>query len=93
MASDPFFKMLVEDVFTIDGRGTVATGKVERGTLRVGHTIAIRRQDAEERCVVTEIHVFQKTLEEASKGDHIGVLLRTPRAGVQRGDILSGAVF
>jgi|SoiMethySBSTD1v2_1073268.scaffolds.fasta_scaffold3120491_1 elongation factor Tu len=93
MASDPFFKMVVDDVFTIDGRGLVATGRVERGTLRVGDTIAIRRQDAEQLVVVAGIEIFQKTLQVASKGDSIGVLLGTPRAAVQRGDILSGAVF
>lgn len=94
MAVDPFFEMVVEDTFTIDGRGIVATGKVARGTLRVGNRIVIRRQDVEEQAVVAAIETFRKAVDVATVGDNVGVLFRRdPRGGVQRGDELSGAAF
>ena len=76
--------MPVEDVFTITGRGTVATGRVERGTVKVGDTVEIvGLQDKPKSTVVTGVEMFRKTLDFAEAGDNIGALLR----GVQRTDI------
>src|SRR5574341_1022310 len=71
------FLMAVEDIFTITGRGTVATGRVERGKLRVGEEVEIvgLREQAK-RTVVTGIEMFRKTLDETVAGDNVGVLLR-----------------
>jgi len=84
------FLMPVEDVFTITGRGTVATGRVERGQLRTGDEIEIvGLTDERRKSVVTGIEMFRKTLDYAEAGDNIGALLR----GVQRTDIERGQVI
>lgn len=88
-ATDKTFLMAVEDVFSITGRGTVATGRVERGTLRVGDTIEIVGLRNTKTTTVTGIEMFQKTLEEGFAGDNVGVLLR----GVQKEDIERGMVL
>ena len=89
-ATDKPFLMPVEDVFTITGRGTVATGRVERGVLRVGDEVEIVGLSEESRkVVVTGIEMFRKLLDEAQAGDNIGALLR----GVQRTDIERGQVL
>ncbi|MDD3165366.1 MAG: elongation factor Tu [Oscillospiraceae bacterium] len=88
--SDLPFLMPVEDVFTITGRGTVATGRVERGQLRTGEEIeVIGLTDERKKTVVTGIEMFRKTLDYAEAGDNIGALLR----GVQRTDIERGQVL
>ena len=89
--ADQPFLMPVEDVFTITGRGTVATGKVERGQLKVGEEVAIvgLTNDAPLKTVVTGIEMFRKILDYAEAGDNIGALLR----GVQRTDIERGQVL
>jgi elongation factor Tu len=85
--SDKPFLMPVEDVFTITGRGTVATGRVERGTLHLNEEVEIVGISEETRkTVVTGIEMFRKMLDEAQAGDNIGALLR----GVQRTDIERG---
>ena len=86
-ATDKPFLMPVEDVFTITGRGTVATGRVERGTLHLNEEVEIVGIKEETRkTVVTGIEMFRKLLDEAQAGDNIGALLR----GVQRTDIERG---
>ena len=89
-ASDKPFLMPVEDVFSITGRGTVATGRVERGTVKVSDTVEIVGLTTETRStVVTGVEMFRKLLDQAIAGDNIGVLLR----GVQRTDIERGQVL
>lgn len=84
------FLMPVEDVFSITGRGTVATGRVERGTVKVGEEIEIIGLAEEARkCVVTGVEMFRKLLDSAQAGDNIGALLR----GVDRKDIERGQVL
>ncbi|MBE5926071.1 MAG: elongation factor Tu [Lachnospiraceae bacterium] len=88
--TDKPFLMPVEDVFTITGRGTVATGRVERGTLHVNDEVEILGVSEDVRkTVVTGIEMFRKLLDEAQAGDNIGALLR----GVQRTDIVRGQVI
>jgi elongation factor Tu len=84
------FLMSVEDIFTITGRGTVATGRVERGKVKVGEEVEIvgLRPQAK-RTVVTGIEMFRKTLDEAVAGDNVGVLLR----GVEKDEIERGMVL
>ena len=89
-ATDLDFLMPIEDVFTITGRGTVATGRVERGVLHVADEVEIVGLKEESRkVVVTGIEMFRKLLDEAQAGDNIGALLR----GVQRTDIERGQVL
>lgn len=89
--SDLPFLMPVEDVFTITGRGTVATGRVERGTVKVQDTIEIVGLSDERRStVVTGVEMFRKLLDQAIAGDNIGVLLRgINRSDVERGQVLA----
>lgn len=88
--SDQPFLMPVEDVFSITGRGTVATGRVERGTVKVQDTVEIVGMTDETRnVVVTGVEMFRKLLDQAIAGDNIGVLLR----GVQRNEIERGQVL
>ena len=82
--TDKPFLMPVEDVFTITGRGTVATGRVERGTVKVGV------QEKPTETVVTGVEMFRKTLDQAMAGDNIGALLRgIDRKDIERGQVLS----
>ena len=88
--TDKPFLMPVEDVFSITGRGTVATGRVERGTVIVGDTVEIVGLTNEKRSVVvTGVEMFKKQLDQAEAGDNIGALLR----GVQRNEIERGQVL
>jgi translation elongation factor EF-Tu-like GTPase len=81
------FRMTVDDVFSITGRGTVATGKVELGPLRVGDKVRIN----EETVRVDGIEAFRKTLEEADAGDNVGLLFgKLSKNKVQRGDVITG---
>jgi elongation factor Tu len=88
---DKPFLMPVEDVFTITGRGTVATGRVERGKIKVGDEVEIIGLAAEsKKTVVTGLEMFRKVLDEAQAGDNIGVLLRgITREEVERGQVLA----
>ena len=89
-ATDKPFLMPVEDVFSITGRGTVATGRVERGSLKVGEEVELIGLSEEKRkVVVTGIEMFRKLLDSAETGDNIGALLR----GVQRTEIERGQVL
>ena len=88
--NDKPFLMPVEDVFSITGRGTVATGRVERGVLKVGDEVEIvGMTDKSRKVVVTGLEMFRKTLDDAETGDNIGALLR----GVQRDEIERGQVL
>ena len=88
--NDQPFLMPVEDVMTISGRGTVATGRVEKGTLKVGDTVEIvGLTEKTSEAVVTGVEMFHKSLEQAESGDNVGILLR----GVQRDDISRGQVL
>ena len=88
-ATDQPFLMPVEDVFTITGRGTVATGRVERGVIRMNDTVEIVGMGAKKQTVVTGVEMFRKLLDEAQAGDNVGLLLR----GVQRTEIERGQVL
>jgi len=89
-ATDQPFLMPVEDVFSISGRGTVATGRVERGTVKVSDQVEIVGLTEEKRTtVVTGVEMFHKLLDQAEAGDNIGALLR----GVQRNEIERGQVL
>jgi elongation factor Tu len=83
------FLMAVEDVFSITGRGTVATGRIERGILKIGDTIEIVGLKDTQTTTVTGIEMFQKTLDEGMAGDNVGILIR----GVQKTDIERGMVL
>jgi elongation factor Tu len=84
------FLMPVEDVFTISGRGTVVTGRVERGIVKVGEEIEIVGFKATQKTVATGVEMFRKLLDEGRAGDNIGVLLRgTKREEVERGQVLA----
>jgi elongation factor Tu len=87
---DKPFIMPVEDVFTISGRGTVVTGRVERGVIKVGEEIEIVGFKATQKTVATGVEMFRKLLDEGRAGDNIGVLLRgTKREEVERGQVLA----
>ncbi len=90
-ATDQPFLMPIEDIFTITGRGTVATGRVERGTLHVNEEVEIVGISEETRkTVCTGIEMFRKLLDEAQAGDNIGALLRgIQRTEIQRGQVLA----
>jgi len=87
---DKPFIMPVEDVFTISGRGTVVTGRVERGIIKVGEEIEIVGFKPTQKTVATGVEMFRKLLDEGRAGDNIGVLLRgTKREEVERGQVLA----
>ena len=86
---DKPFLMAIEDVFSITGRGTVATGRIERGAVNVGETVELVGLANTKNTTVTGLEMFQKTLEKGMAGDNIGVLLR----GVQKADVLRGMVL
>jgi elongation factor Tu len=89
-ALDQPFLMPVEDVFSISGRGTVVTGRVERGIVKVGDEIEIVGLKATIKTVCTGVEMFRKLLDEGQAGDNIGVLLRgTKREEVERGQVLA----
>jgi elongation factor Tu len=89
---DKEFLMPIEDVFTISGRGTVVTGRVERGIVKVGDEIEIVGIRDTQKKVVTGVEMFKKLLDEGRAGDNIGVLLRgTDREDVERGMVLAKA--
>ena len=89
--TDKTFLMPVEDVFTITGRGTVATGRVERGVIKVGDTVEIvGMTDESKSTVVTGVEMFRKLLDQAVAGDNIGALLRgVDRKEIERGQVLA----
>jgi len=86
---DKPFLMAIEDVFSITGRGTVATGRIERGQVAVGETVELVGLAETKNTTVTGLEMFQKTLDKGMAGDNIGVLLR----GVQKADVVRGMVL
>jgi len=87
--TDKPFLMPVEDIFSISGRGTVATGRIERGIVKVGEEVEIVGIRATRKTVVTGVEMFKKLLDEGRAGDNVGLLLR----GVDRSDIERGQVI
>ena len=88
-AIDGAFLMPVEDVFSISGRGTVATGRIERGVVKVGEEIEIVGIKATVKTTVTGVEMFRKLLDQGQAGDNVGVLLRgTKREDIERGQVL-----
>ena len=89
-AQDLPFLMPVEDIFTISGRGTVATGRVERGIAKVGDEVEIVGIKDTSKSTITGLEMFRKQLDEAEAGDNVGVLLRgVDRDGIERGQVLA----
>jgi elongation factor Tu len=87
---DKPFLMPVEDVFTISGRGTVVTGRVERGVMKVGEEVEIVGLAETQKTVVTGVEMFRKTLDQGQAGDNVGLLLRgTKREDVERGQVVA----
>ena len=86
---DKPFLMPVEDVFGIKGRGTVATGRIERGVVKVGEEVEIVGIQATRKVVVTGVEMFKKLLDQGEAGDNVGCLLR----GIERDDIERGQVL
>src|SRR6188508_1037704 len=86
---DKPFMMPIEDVFSISGRGTVVTGRIERGKVKVGEEIEIVGFKATEKKVVTGVEMFRKLLDEGTAGDNVGILLR----GVEKDDVERGQVL
>jgi len=88
--TDKPFLMPVEDVFTISGRGTVVTGRIERGIIKVGEEVEIVGFKDTQKTVVTGVEMFRKLLDEGRAGDNVGALLRgTKREDVERGQVLA----
>ena len=89
-AIDQPFLMPVEDVFSISGRGTVVTGRVERGVIKVGEEIEIVGIKETQTTTCTGVEMFRKLLDEGRAGENVGVLLRgTKRDEVERGQVLA----
>jgi len=92
MSTDPAFRMTVQDVFFIKGRGTVVTGQIESGTLTVGDEIRVQGKNGSKTTVVAGVEMFRKILQQAQAGDNVGVLLRdVSKQEVQSGDVLTGS--
>ena len=86
---DKPFLMAIEDVFSIKGRGTVATGRIERGVIKVNEEVEIIGFKETRKSVVTGVEMFRKLLDQGQAGDNVGILLRgTKREDVQRGQVL-----
>jgi elongation factor Tu len=89
-AIDKPFMMAIEDVFSISGRGTVVTGRIDRGVIKVGEEVEIVGIRATSRTVVTGVEMFRKLLDQGQAGDNVGCLLRgIEREGVERGQVLA----
>ena len=87
---DKDFLMPVEDVFSISGRGTVATGRIERGVVKIGDELELVGIKASQKTTCTGVEMFNKTLEKGEAGDNVGLLLRgIDKSKIQRGQVLS----
>jgi elongation factor Tu len=87
---DKPFLMAVEDVFSIKGRGTVATGRIERGRVKVGEEVAIIGFEVNQLTTVTGVEMFRKQMDEGQAGDNVGCLLRgIEKEGIERGQVLA----
>jgi elongation factor Tu len=87
--TDKPFLLPVEDVFSITGRGTVATGRIDRGKIKVGEEVALIGFGSDKKTVVTGVEMFRKLLDDGQAGDNVGLLLR----GVEKKDIERGMVL
>src|SRR5438552_15053835 len=87
--TDKPFLMPVEDVFSITGRGTVATGRIEKGKIKVGEEVALIGFNSEKKTVITGVEMFRKLLDDGQAGDNVGLLLR----GIDKGDVERGMVL
>src|SRR5213082_1366073 len=87
--TDKPFLMPVEDVFSITGRGTVATGRIERGKIKVGEEVALIGFGSDKKTVITGVEMFRKLLDDGQAGDNVGLLLR----GIDKGDVERGMVL
>jgi elongation factor Tu len=89
-AIDKDFLMPIEDIFTISGRGTVVTGRIERGVVKVGDEVAIIGIRDTTKTTVTGVEMFRKLLDQGQAGDNVGILLRgTKKDDVERGQVLA----
>ena len=94
MPTDPTFRMTVQDVFSIKGRGSVITGRIESGTITVGNEIRIQRKSSSKTAVVNGLEVQRKVTTQAQTGDDVGILMKDiGKEDVQPGDILTGSEF
>ena len=92
MPTDPTFRMTVQDVFSIKGRGTVVTGRIGSGTVAVGNEIRIQGKSSSKTAVVSGVEVLRKVTSQAQAGDDAGILLKDiGKEDVQSGDILTGS--
>ena len=89
MTTDPFFRMIVDDIFSIRNRGTVVTGKIEGGTLRVGDQLVLRGKNGDKMAAVSGIETSRKSVSQANVGDTVGILFKDIfKQDVQRGDVI-----
>jgi elongation factor Tu len=92
MSTDPQFRMIVEDVFTIRGRGTIVTGRIEQGSLEAGNVVKLRGPGYTREVVVAAIELYRRPVEKATVGDYVGLVLKDiAKDEVQRGDVLAGS--
>jgi len=92
MSSDPTFKMIAQEVFSIKGRGTVVSGQVESGTVSVGDEIRIQGKDSTRTALVSGVEVNRKVATRAQKGDLAGLLFKELSGeDVHKGDVLGGS--
>jgi len=92
MSTDPLFRMIVEDVFTIRGRGTIVTGRIEQGSLETGNVVELRGAGYHREVVVAAIELFRRPVERAGPGDYVGLVLEDVAGDeVERGDVLAGS--
>lgn len=92
MPTNPTFRMTVQEVFSIKGRGTVVTGRIESGTITVGDEIRIQGKSSSKTTVVAGVEAKRKVVTFAQAGDEVGVLLRDiGKEDIQQGDVLTGS--
>src|SRR5262245_21706241 len=94
MPTDSAFRMTVEDVFSIRGRGTVVTGRVAQGKISVGDTVQLERPGFSMAVVINGVEMFRRSARDAKAGDNVGLLLRDiTKDQVQKGDVLVGSSY
>jgi elongation factor Tu len=92
MSTDPSFRMTVNDVFFIRGRGVVVTGQIESGTLQAGDEVYLKGEKSTRKVKVTGIESFRKQLTQAQAGENVGILLgNITKDDIKQGDVLSGS--
>ena len=92
MTTDPLFRLTIQDVFSLRGRGSVVTGKIESGSIHPGDTVSYHREGVFKQVVVDGIDMYRKQISQAGKGQTVGLLLSQIGSGeLQRGDVLLGS--